>query len=82
MNFLLDKINEAYLNFQQSLKFNNHQKAVTRALFLMTKINVLDKDFYTASYNLNKTDQLNINKTKIFNIAALVNGVILLYSHL
>ena len=72
---LLDKINEAYLNFQQALKYNNNKKAVTRALFFMTRINILDKDFYTASYNLHKTDHLDIEREKLINIMLFSNAV-------
>jgi len=71
----LDRINDAYLNYQQALKFNNHSKTVTRALFNMAKINILDKDFYTASYNLNKTDHLELKKEKLINIMLFTNGV-------
>ena len=36
----------------------------------------MDKDFYTASYNLTKTEHLNIYKENIFNISLFINGVI------
>lgn len=63
------------MNFQQAVKYNNHKKAVTRALFLMTFINVMEKNFYTASYNLTRTDHLDISKDKLFNISLFVNAV-------
>lgn len=41
----------------------------------MTKIKISERDFYTAYYNLNKTDHLNIDERILINFRLLTQGV-------
>lgn len=46
--------NEALLCFEQSIKYNNSRKAVTKALYEISRIKIDNRDFYAAFYNLDR----------------------------
>lgn len=49
------------LSFEQSIKFNTCDVAITKAIFEISKIKIEMRDFYSAYYSLNRFDLLNVN---------------------
>lgn len=54
---------EALLCFEQSIKHNNSQKAVTKSLYEIAKIKIEGRDFYAAYHTLNRADFLDTEKS-------------------
>lgn len=55
-------MNEAILSYEQSLKFNNNHKAVTKALYEIAKIKIEMRDYYHAFHTLCRADYLDVDK--------------------
>ncbi|EAS02746.2 tetratricopeptide repeat protein (macronuclear) [Tetrahymena thermophila SB210] len=71
-------LNEASLCFEQSIKFNNSKKAVTKSLYEIAKIKIEQRDFYEAFHTLNRSDYLDTDKKMLEKFRLFTEGVIFL----
>ena len=52
IRLIIENVNEALLSYEQAIKHNNSRKAVTKALYEITKIKIEARDYYQAFYTL------------------------------
>lgn len=71
----LGELGNASLTFEQSLKYNNSKKGVSKSLYELVKIKMEERDFYAAYHMISRAEHLNVDqslldKFKVFNEAA------------
>lgn len=55
-------ISEALLNFDETIKLDNNQTFVSKAVEEILKIRITEKDFYEAYHMVARADNLDIDK--------------------
>ena len=71
----LGQLGLASLTFEQSLKYNNSRKGVSRALYELVRLRMEERDFYAAYHAISRAEHLNVDqqtldKFRVFNEAA------------
>ncbi len=67
--------NEALICYEQAIKNNTNKKAVTRALYEITKITIENRDYYQALYTLERAQFLDIDEKVIKKFKIFIDGV-------
>jgi tetratricopeptide (TPR) repeat protein len=71
----LEKTNDAIICYEQAIKFNTNKRAVTRAIYEITKIKIENRDYYEALYTLERAQYLDIDEKVIKKFKIFTNGV-------
>jgi predicted negative regulator of RcsB-dependent stress response len=71
----LGELGNASLTFEQSLKYNNSKKGVSKSLYELVKIKMEERDFYAAYHTISRAEHLHVDQSiidrfRIFNEAA------------
>lgn len=62
INWNIENNAEAVLFFEQAIQNNNNKSAVTKSLFEIAKILIIELDFYSAHYTLNRQEFYDVDK--------------------
>ena len=66
----------ATVYFEEALRLNNVQLAVTRSLEELIKIHIKIKDYYQAAFQISRASHLNLNRPYLQGIFDFVEGVV------
>lgn len=70
--------NDAILCYEQAIKHNSSKKAVTKSIYEIAKIKIEMRDFYGASYTLERAESLDVDKKVLEKIKLFTDGSTLL----
>ena len=63
------------MSFEQSIKYNNSRKAVTKAIYDIAKIKIEMRDFYQAYHTLQRVDYLDVDQKVFEKFRLFIDGV-------
>jgi tetratricopeptide (TPR) repeat protein len=66
--------NDAILCYEQAIKHNSSKKAVTKSIYEIAKIKIELRDFYGASYTLERAESLDVDKKVLEKIKLFTDG--------
>ncbi|KAL4437922.1 hypothetical protein ABPG74_001093 [Tetrahymena malaccensis] len=75
LHYKQKNLNEAILSFEQAIKHNNSRKAVTKALYEISKIKIELRDFYQAYHTLQRADYLDVDLKSLEKFRIFTDGV-------
>ena len=58
---ILEQPNDDIICYEQAIKYNTNKRAVTRAIYEITKIKIENRDYYEALYTLERAQYLDID---------------------
>lgn len=74
----MNNMNDSVIYFEQVLRLNEDNFLSGSALYEIAKIKIMQKDFYEANYNLQRTNVLGLKQRKLVNYKLFAEGVIFL----
>jgi tetratricopeptide (TPR) repeat protein len=75
LSFYVGRPNDAIICYEQAIKHNTNKRAVTRAIYEITKIKIENRDYYEALYTLERAQYLDIDERVIKKFSIFINGV-------
>lgn len=72
---LIEKIQDAILCYEQAIKHNNSRKAVTKSLYEIARINIEQRDYYSAFHQLSRSDLLDVDRKSLEKFIIFTDGV-------
>lgn len=72
--YKLHNFNDALLSFEQVIKHNTSKKATTKALYEIAKIKIELRDYYGASYTLERAQSLDVEMKVLEKLKLFLDG--------
>jgi tetratricopeptide (TPR) repeat protein len=74
----MNNLTDSVIYFEQVLRLNEDNFLSGSALYEIAKIKIMQKDFYEANYNLQRSTDLGLRQRKLMNYKLFAEGVIFL----
>lgn len=74
----MNNLNDSVIYFEQVLRLNEDDFLSGSSLYEIAKIKIMQKDFYEANYNLQRSTALGLKQKKLLNYKLFAEGVIFL----